>query len=168
MGIAREHRWPATTKPGETHTIIGLLSATEDRAIGAAHHRLESELTDWLEGVGIPRSWKPPTHEVDRMILETKVQPIVKDYGTLYEAKLRVDVSPEQRASFVKTHHLQVVHWRMAMLGGLLAFVLTCLAAISSYIRADEVTKGYYTNRLRVLTLTAVGAAGGLIYHLVS
>ena len=102
------------------------------------------------------------------MILETKVQPIVKDYGTLYEAKLRVDVSPEQRASFVKTHHLQVVHWRMAMLGGLLAFVLTCLAAISSYIRADEVTKGYYTNRLRVLTLTAVGAAGGLIYHLVS
>ena len=31
---------------------------------------------------------------VDNMILATTVKPIVKDYGTIYEAQLKVDVSP--------------------------------------------------------------------------
>jgi hypothetical protein len=101
------------------------------------------------------------------MILETKVRPVVKDYGTLYVAELRVDVSPERRAGLVETYQRHVVHNRMVMLAGLLGFVLTCLAAISGYIRADEATKGYYTNRLRMLAAAGVGAAGVVIYRMV-
>ena len=53
-------------------------------------------------------------------------------------------------------------------LGGALAFVLICLAAVSGYIRADEATKGYYTNRLRMLAAAGVGAAGVVIYRMVA
>jgi len=49
-----------------------------------------------------------------------------------------------------------------------LGFVLICLAAISGYIRTDEATKGYYTNRLRMLTAAGVGAAGVLIYQVLA
>ena len=43
-----------------------------------------------------------------------------------------------------------------------------CLAACSGYIRADEATKGYYTNRLRMLVAAAVGAGSVLIYQIVT
>ena len=53
-------------------------------------------------------------------------------------------------------------------LGGALGFVLICLAAVSGYIRADEATKGYYTNRLRMLAAAGVGAAGVILYKMVA
>jgi len=54
-----------------------------------------------------------------------------------------------------------------ALLGGGLAFLLTCLGVLSGYIRADEATKGYYTNRLRLLAAAGTGAAGMAIYHMI-
>jgi hypothetical protein len=45
---------------------------------------------------------------------------------------------------------------------------LMCLASVSGYIRADEATKGYYTNRLRMLAAAGVGAGGVLIYQMVT
>jgi hypothetical protein len=160
---------PATSlKPEDIRVIKGLISATEDRAREEARKELDRNVTEWLEPLRVPRSWKPPARQVDGMILETKVKPIVKDYGTLYEAEFRVDVSPEQRASLVAAYHRQLVHGRLVVLGGTLAFFLTCLAAITGYIRADEATKGYYTNRLRLLAAAGVGAAGVLIYQMVA
>ena len=108
------------------------------------------------------------------MILETKIKPVVKDqapykdYGKLYVAELRVDVSPERLAGLTETYQHQLVQSRMVFLGGALAFILTCLVAISGYIRADEATKGYYTNRLRMLAAAGVGAAGMAIYQMVA
>jgi hypothetical protein len=42
------------------------------------------------------------------------------------------------------------------------------LGALSSYIRADEATRGYYTNRLRMLAAAGVGAAGVIIYQMMA
>ncbi|MGD0041354.1 MAG: hypothetical protein ABSE84_13190, partial [Isosphaeraceae bacterium] len=154
--------------PKETRLLTGLISATEERAKEEARKQLEKEVTDWLELSGVPRSWKPSTQQIDAMIIETIVEPVVKDYGTLYVAKLRLDVSPEQRAIFTESYKRQLVHRRMVLLGGTLGFVLICLGAISGYIRADEVTKGYYTNRLRLLAAGGVGAAGVVIYQMLT
>jgi hypothetical protein len=159
---------PAATSPKETRLLTGLISATEERAREEARKQLEQEVTDWLELAGVPRSWKPSPRQIDAMIIETTVEPVVKDYGTLYVAKLRVNVSPEQRAAFTESYQRQLVHRRMVVLGGTLGFVLICLGAISGYIRADEVTKGYYTNRLRLLAAGGVGAAGVVIYQMLT
>jgi hypothetical protein len=159
---------PIPVSPKETRLLTGLISATEERAKEEARKQLEKEVTDWLELSGVPRSWKPSTRQIDAMIIETIVDPVVKDYGTLYVAKLRLDVSPEQRAVFTESYKRQLVHRRMVLLGGTLGFVLICLGAISGYIRADEVTKGYYTNRLRLLAAGSVGAAGVVIYQMLT
>ncbi|MGZ3432018.1 MAG: hypothetical protein ACXWN0_09905, partial [Isosphaeraceae bacterium] len=159
---------PNSVSPKETRLLTGLISATEERAKEEARKQLEKEVTDWLELSGVPRSWKPSTQQIDAMIIETIVEPVVKDYGTLYVAKLRLDVSPEQRAIFTESYQRQLVHRRMVLLGGTLGFVLICLGAISGYIRADEVTKGYYTNRLRLLAAGGVGAAGVVIYQMLT
>jgi hypothetical protein len=161
------------SKPGEILVIPGQVSATEERALDDARKKLEKELTERLEPHGVPRSWKPAARQIDAMILETALKPVVKneppykDYGKLYEAELRVDVSPERLASFTETYKHQLVQRRMVFLGGALAFVLTCLGAVSGFIRADEATKGYYTNRLRLLAAAGVGAAGVVIYQMV-
>jgi hypothetical protein len=101
------------------------------------------------------------------MVLETRIGQHVKDYGTLYVAELTVDSSPRRRASLVAAYNREIVGRRMVTLGGTLAFVLIFLAAVSGYIRADEATKGYYTNRLRMLAAAGVGAAGMIIYHMI-
>src|SRR5208337_2364244 len=71
-------------------------------------------------------------------------------------------------AMIIESYKRQLVHRRMVLLGGTLGFVLICLGAISGYIRADEVTKGYYTNRLRLLAAGGVGAAGAVIYKMLT
>jgi hypothetical protein len=152
-----------------------LISITEDRAREEARKHLESVVTDWLEAGGVPRAWMAPARLIDGMILDTKVDTVVKDDDplykgneTLYVAKLKVDLSPERRATFVRAYQYQLVHKRMVLLGAGLAFVLTCLAAVCGYIRTDEVTKGYYTNRLRLLAAAGVGAASVAILRMVA
>ena len=54
---------------------------------------------------------------------------------------------------------------RLGFLGSLLALVLIALSALSAYIRADEATKGYYTNRLRLAAAAGLGVAGVAAYR---
>ncbi len=55
---------------------------------------------------------------------------------------------------------------RMQRLGGGLALALAALAVLSTYIKADEATKGYYTNRLRLVAAAGLGVAGVVAYRL--
>ena len=121
----------------------------------------------WLDPE-VPASWSPPARMIDAMILgQPLVKQVQKDYGELFEATLTVDASPAHRTALIEAYNHQLVEQRMASLGGALAFVLIGLAAVSGYVRADEATKGYYTNRLRLLSAAGVGAAGVIIYHMV-
>jgi hypothetical protein len=104
------------------------------------------------------------------MVVETKIDTIEKEweFGPMYLAELTADFSPRRRAELVDTYNHELVRRRLMTLGGSLGFVLICLAAISGYIRADEATKGYYTNRLRMLAAAGVGAAGVIVYKMVA
>jgi len=151
-------------------SISGRLSATVERARDDARLQLEHEVTEWLTPE-VPTSWKPPRHLINRMIRKTDVHPIVKDYGTVYtvyEATLETDFSSHSRAAIIAAHEREVVVRRLATLGGSLGFVLACLAALAGYIRADEATRGYYTNWLRAVAAAGVGASGVVIYQLLT
>jgi hypothetical protein len=102
------------------------------------------------------------------MIRKTDVHPIVKDYGTVYEATLEADFSSPYRAPIVAAHQREVVARRLVSLGGSLGFVLVCLGSLAGYIRADEATKGYYTSWLRAVASACVGAAGVVLYQLLT
>jgi hypothetical protein len=86
----------------------------------------------------------------------------------MYVTHLKLDESPQSRARFIEVYNHELVGRRLVNLGGSLAFILICLGAVSGYIRADEATKGYYTNRLRMLAAAGVGAGGVLIYQMVT
>ncbi len=167
---------PQVTAAGPTPTTVvveGQVSASEKRAKADAGRALQRKVVEWL-GPEVPDSWTPPAPMVQAMILETQVRPDdrltlkEKDYGPWYVAELKADFSPRRREALVEVYTRELVQHRLVSLGGTLAFVLICLGVISGYIRADEATKGYYTNRLRMLAAAGVGAAGVILYNMVA
>jgi hypothetical protein len=158
---------PAQALPPGTRWIKGRLSATEDRARADVRRQLEGKLAEWLVP-DVPSSWKVPEPLVNRLICGEQVEAVEKDYGTLYEATLQVRVTPVLRAEIVETYQRELVAHRLTVLAGVIGFILACLASLAGYIRADEATKGYYTNWLRAVAAAGVGATGVLIYQMLT
>ena len=110
------------------------------------------------------------------MTLASYVQPVAEslsdvskdldDLYTLYRAGARLDFSPARRAEVLAVYEHDLVRERLVKGGALLGFVLFVLAVLAGYIRTDESTKGYYTNRLRMLAAAGVGAAGVVVYRM--
>jgi hypothetical protein len=146
--------------------VVGRLSATEDRARKETRYQLQQKVSEWVTP-DVPRTWKVPDRLVDGLVREVRVAPHQKGdpLGTMYDATMLVDLSPARRAEIVEAYNHEQTLKRLWVLGGGLAFVLACLATVSGYIRADEATKGYYTNRLRVASAAGLGAAGVLVYQ---
>ncbi|MEO6810920.1 MAG: hypothetical protein ABI353_17550 [Isosphaeraceae bacterium] len=154
-------------RPGLT-VIEGELSATVERAEQSAFQKLGDAVSAWV-APEVARTWKVPTATLRTLAgNEREIIEVHKDYGTLYQAVLRCELSPSRRAEIVRTYESQVVARRLGVLGVILAFVMACLAALAAYIRADEATKGYYTNRLRLIAAAGVGAAGVVAYRVLS
>jgi hypothetical protein len=156
-----------TTVAAEIPTIPGAISATPERADDAARARLREVITEWLDPE-VPQSWSLPERELDKLVLEKSRETVEKEYGPMYITHLKLDTTPVHRDKLIKLYNRELVGHRLINLGGAMTFILMCLAAVSGYIRADEATKGYYTNRLRTLAAVAVGAGGVLIYQMVT
>ena len=149
--------------------LVGRLSISEQRARDDLRITLNRTIADWL-AADVPMDWVPPKKLVDRMVLGTYVQEsappktaIVAGLGDgykLYRTGQKLDFSSMRRADFLRHYHRDVASFRMKRSAGVIGVALASLALISGYIRADEATQGYYTNRLRVLALVGLGIAG--------
>lgn len=168
-----------------SRVLVGRLSASEDRARLDLQKLVEREVSDWL-AADVPPSWKVSaplletmvdgsyTQEVARNLIPTAPQseatsapeiPGLDGLYTLYRAGQKLDFSTERRAGIVAEYHRELATQRMQRLGGGLALVMVGLAVLSGYIRADEATKGYYTNALRLIALAGLGASGFAAYR---
>jgi hypothetical protein len=179
----------ATAKPDAfgSRVLLGRLSASEDRARQDLRKIVEQEVASWL-AADVPPSWKVPAPVIDGMVQGRFVQELTKDLTpaptpseaegsstpetpgldslyTLYRAGQKLDFSPTTRAGIVGMYHRDLATARMQRLGGGLALALVGLAVLSGYIKADEATKGYYTNRLRLAAAAGLGAAGVAAYR---
>ncbi len=164
---ARSHAADSAPASTQIRKVPGRVSANEERAEADARHALDQAVASWLDP-DVPADWMPPAHLVQAMVRDIRFQRVEKDYGTLFVAEIEYDASPARRSALVAQYNHEVVQRRLLTLGGGLAFVLACLAVVSGYIRADEVTRGYYTNRLRLLAAAGLGAAGVVIYRMVA
>jgi hypothetical protein len=160
----------------------GRRSYSEERALGDARTLLEQAVAEWLADE-IPEGWPLPDEQVEALILDHHVEPIVLDLDrlglhladdpgaalpqVLYVAAVRAELSPDHREGFLNAYRREVGARRLTILGGLGGFALSCLAILALYIRLDEATRGYYTRRLRVVALASAGAAGAVISRLV-
>ncbi len=164
-----------------SRVLLGRLSASEDRARQDLRQIVEREVSSWL-AADVPPSWKVPAPVIDAMVRGRYTQEVTKDLVptaetstsskpedpglyTLYRAGQKLDFSPTRRAEIVGMYRRDVAAARMQRLGGGLALALVGLAVLSGYIKADEATKGYYTNRLRLAAAAGLGAAGVAAYR---
>jgi hypothetical protein len=170
---------PARTFKGDLaglHALKGGLAITRERAERDAHQQFEQVVRDWLALDGVPRDWTIPGPLLGGLIRAEHIEPVFRDdlgpelddYKVLYEAAYQVDFSPARKAEILSAYDQDLVRVRLGWLAGLGVFLLTCLAALAGYIRADEATKGYYTNRLRLVAAAGVGVAGVVVYHLLT
>jgi len=175
-----------------SRVLIGRLSASEDRARQDLRKTLEREVADWT-AADVPPTWKLPAAEVDALMQGAFVQPVTRNFKpavgdaipeaaspatpeipglddlyTLYRAGQKVDFSASRKARYVEMYRHELASQRMQRLGGGLAMALACLAVLTGYIRADEATRGYYSNRLRLASLAGLGAAGAAAYRFLS
>lgn len=148
-----------------SRVVRHLPSATPERAREDAWEALRAVVGTWLNPAGVPESWSPPDDLLRGMVHEEPLESVDKDYGTIFVQPLVLDTSPANRDRLVEAYERELSGRRLLGLAGVLAFVLSCLAAVTGYIRADEATRGYYTNTLRIAALTAVGAAGAAVYY---
>jgi len=156
---------PPTAPPAAIRSVVGQISATEERAKNDAFTALARDVRDWLDPE-VPHSWTPPARLLQALILKTDIKTVPREYGPMYVAELTYDSAPSRRGALIEMYNSELVQHRLTVLGGTLTFILVSLGAISGYIRADEATKGYYTNRLRLLAAAGVGAAGAIIYQM--
>ncbi len=143
--------------------VSGRYGATRERAERDAHDRLRLAVASWL-APDAPRSFVAEDSEIDRLIRERRVEPVALDVGTVYLAAYRVDFSPQSREHMIGIYEDHLVKRRLVELGAAIAFILALLGVIAGYIRADEATKGYYTNKLRLVAAGAIGAAAAGSY----
>jgi hypothetical protein len=145
------------------------LKYTSDRALADLDMRVSDRVKDWLAEADVPREWNAPvTLTKGLSVAKPEVRTEEKDYGTMYIASVPVELTRAKKEQFLQEYHRHVSGQRLGVLGGGLAFVLACLGIGVGYVRTDEATKGYYTNRLRLLAAVGVGAAGVLLYQWVS
>jgi hypothetical protein len=153
----------------EPKEVRGDLCATNARAEADARKKLTTEVKSWLAEAGVDPKWNPPKKLVDRMIIgQPALEPVKVADLDVIRATITADFSEARKHQLVNAYNRQLGGRRLVFLGGGLAVILASLAAVSSYIRADEATKGYYTNRLRLLAAAGVGAAGVLVYRSLS
>lgn len=155
--------------PKVIREIQSELKADTKRAEADIRVQLEKAVQRWLAEDRVPTSWTPPKRFVDRMLTgKVFVEPVVVADLTVYRATVDADFSPDRKRELVETYHRQEGGRRLAIFGGGLAVILACLAGVSGYIRADEATKGYYTNHLRLLAAAGIGATGVAVYQILT
>ncbi|RUL82166.1 hypothetical protein [Tautonia sociabilis] len=161
----------------------GRRSYSQERALADARAELERAVASWL-APEVPEGWTPPAGLIDALVLDRHIEPVLVNLQStlgpvandpeldlpdlLYVAAMRANLTPGHREAIIQAYRQEVGARRSALLVGLGGFLLSCLAILSLYIRADEATKGYYTNRLRAVAVASAGAAGAIIYRLLA
>ncbi len=167
--------------PTQVAIAKGRRSMTEERAIGDAFAQLEQELSVWL-APDVPDTWQPPIELVRTLVMDRAIEPVDLDLGALgiredslgdlpdalYVATFKADFSEIRRGQLVDAYRQELGSQRLNYLGVGLLFVFICLAILAIYIRVDEATKGYFTNRLRTIAVSAAVGSGYLVYRLIA
>lgn len=149
--------------------LAGDWMSTTESAVESLRSRVVAKTSEWLAPTGVPSTWRAPGTLIDAMIVtRPRIESEAKDYAPddqMYRARADVDFSSQNRRLLVGEYHREISAKRLGILGGILALAMGCLGIVAGYIRADEATKGYYTNRLRLLAAAGFGAAGAVVYQ---
>jgi hypothetical protein len=161
-------------------TVDGPWSLTPEEAKEGALLRAQERLAAWVQSEYPLLKYAPPTDYInDHLVksrreetfqeardkatsLETARGAEAESIGVLLTGRRRVCLDLQLTSDFqTQVRRLdrdQRVGQRMSVLGALLGLGVLGLGSLGAYIRLDDWTRGYYTNRLRLGALAVVGA----------
>jgi hypothetical protein len=146
------------------------LQKTREDAWNDALDKARREVVTWL-GNQVPLAdWEPTLDYVQKQLI--KGEPVEKEdfhdplIGSMRKIQLTVEVSTRDRDDLLRLVRRHCARQRMQMLAKALSGLVILLGTFASYVRLDEWTKGYYTNRLRLGAMGLVAAAGTGFYLL--
>ena len=159
-GTARKVK---TTRGVDPETVLHSWTVQGDyrenlkEALESAVDTARNDLTHML------RLTVPPPREVVREKLVKKETPEKNDELVVGTPHMRVALDLVlTRGTYLELAEAERavrITNRMEGSARLLAIVVVALAALAGYIRLDEFTKGYYTGRLRLVTVVVIAAA---------
>jgi hypothetical protein len=164
--------------PVPTLTVEGPWRPSEEGAREAALERARILVRDWVRGEYTGVYFEPTADYVEKNLLRKTtmqtfqdalsgqslgselVQPddASFDLSKMRRATLTLELTPEFQTQVRTIDRDQRVRHRMGFLGVLLGLGVLGLGVLGTYIRLDEWTRGYYTNRLRLAALGVLGA----------
>jgi len=147
--------------------IVGDYRTTQEEARQAALILAQKTLGEHLEKQSPPVNYVPPMSYISsRLVKEQPIQTreFDKPVGRMYRAELEVRLTPEIRADLARHDRQFQSEQRMGWLFKMLGIAVVLLAAITGFLRLDDMTQGYYTGWLR---LGAIGFVVGTILFLV-
>jgi hypothetical protein len=113
-----------------------------------------------MDKLGLSR---PPSREfVNKYVKEDHSEepgPSDSVIGDTYIVKMDLKVSKDVWLKLAKFDRSVRIEERMSGMAAVMAVITAFLGCIAGYIRLDEWTKGYYTGRLRLLTLAVAALA---------
>jgi hypothetical protein len=155
-------------------TVVGHWRSSEEDARESAFEQAQERLGDWVRAEYPGLNYLPPIDAIKASLVKgSRVQkytealpdeaPTTSEGGTLdlsgmRRVTLELELTPDFQSQVRRLDSDLRVHQRMGILGGLLGLVVLGLGSLAAYIRLDEWTRGYYTNRLRLAALAVVGA----------
>jgi hypothetical protein len=168
-------------EPDFSLTVTGSFHKESQDAEESALKRAQAELFTYLRKLSPSVEWKPDLEYIRKNLVKKREEDLQdfkdKDIGLMRQMVLHLEVSSRQstemlrldreyRAKWRDEYRRLVAEFRMAglakVIGGLVAF----LAGVAGYIRLDELTKGYYTNWLRLAAASFVAAASAGLWLL--
>lgn len=136
-----------------SRTAFGF-GGTRDDALNSAVEKVLPELLLYLRQRDTPFQVTPSVSFINKyFVTSTRFQE--GDYGESagilrVRADIRVEVTPRATDALTRSERHWHMEERMAWLAKLLAVFVLVLAAVASYVRLDEWSKGYYTGWLRL------------------
>ena len=154
---SRPPRGPDAEAVLVTWDLTGDYSFTENEAWESALESARSQVTHDLKLVA------PLSRETIREKLvknwEPEKNPKILEGTEAVRIKLHMELNRGTYRELAEADRAVRVEERTEGVGRILGIVVVALGAVAGYIRLDDLTKGYYTGRLRALTVAVVAAA---------
>jgi hypothetical protein len=143
-------------------TVLGRGASVDDANLEALEEARTKVLV-YLRNLNPPVEWTPTRDYIQEKLVkqrEDSTKVFDAPVGLMHEVRLRVEVSPKDRAELLREDRHFRTEQRQLLLVQVLGGLLALLMAVAGYVRLDEWSKGYYTGWLRLATASLIGAAG--------
>jgi len=146
--------------------VDGIGQTIED-AHQVAVEKAQQVVIEFLRSQDPPIEWTPSLNYVQNHLTKNSADEAneIVELGKTYRRKLKVEVDGRTYREMLNFDRHERMEQRHSLLLKVLGCFVALFIAIAGYIRLDELTKGYLTNWLRILGISALIVACVVVWY---